>query len=144
MTSTAPSAAATSSEPVGGALDPAVRARLTDALLAAADATGTTGLLGVGFAATAADQLLAAGWVPAGTGSPTAPTAERSPVKGPEVVDTEDALEALPVGAVLLDADGGVWQRDELGEWHERARASLDPEALLEFGPLRVVHRGDA
>lgn len=69
-----------------------------------------------------ADALLAAGWQP--------PRA---------CVASVPELDALPVSAVIADADGTIWAVNDRREWCERGPAGLDAEEIIQWAPFVVV-----
>lgn len=55
-------------------------------------------------------------------------------------IETAEALDALPVGSVVIDADGDAWGKDAPGRWGYNGQqiGKYHTSVVLAFGPLRV------
>lgn len=57
------------------------------------------------------------------------------------VITSDDALDALPAGAVILDKNGIAWQRYEgTNGWMNTKDEWTETWALLNYGPLTLIH----
>ena len=59
-----------------------------------------------------------------------------------ERVETVEALDALPVGSVVLDSMGDAAILDERG-WQYAETALMSSKRAVRYGPFRVLYRPD-
>ncbi len=66
---------------------------------------------------------------------------DTTPAEGTEGLSTAEALDALPIGAVVTDRHGDAITHDSPGVWTQSETASMGTTRLLRYGPFRVIYR---